>query len=97
MGSGERMYRMAYGAATAESKAIQEHELAMLDISAKTFEQQLEQAKQISTLIDELDKKGKATAQPIYVTQEALETKKPNYILYAGIAIIAFILLKGKK
>jgi len=107
MGSGQKMYRMALGAAQGEAAAIQEHEKAMipimqeqaevqLDISSRAFEQQIEQAKRLSTLVDELDKKAGATTQPIYVTQEA-PAQKTNYMLYAGIAIVAFIFLKGKK
>ena len=57
-----------------------------------------QQKKTIDTLIDVLERQGAMQTQPVYVTQTAEPAKKsPNYILYVGLAVAAFVLFKGFK
>ncbi len=54
-----------------------------------------QQKKTIDTLIEVLEKQG-GEQQPVYVSPPAPTAKPPNYLLYIGLAIGAFILFKGK-
>ena len=54
-----------------------------------------QQKKTIDTLIQVLEKQG-GPQQPVYVSPPAPAAKPPNYLLYAGLAIGAIILFKGK-
>lgn len=99
MGSGERQYRIALG----EAKAMQEHQLAMipimqeqseiqLEIREKEFEQRIEQTKQMNLLSQQLQ--PAPILMPADVNQ--VEPGQKNYLIYAGIAILAFYLLRKK-
>lgn len=112
MGSGARAERMAYGQLLGESRAIQEHQLAMLpimqkqaememelglkqaevglELREKAFVQELEQTKQLNLLSLQLQ------PEPILMPAEVAETKPKmaNYLIYAGLAALAYFLLR---
>ncbi|MBA7518473.1 hypothetical protein ES705_10543 [subsurface metagenome] len=103
MGSGSRARRVAYGQLKGESMAIQEHQLAMLPITQKKaemelelrekmFVQELEQTKQMNLLALQLQ------PEPIFMPAEVAETKPvtKNYLIYAALAALAFFLLRKK-
>src|SRR4030042_4640807 len=105
MSTGSKTYRATLGGGLAESEVIQKHALAMipiekqqaeaaLEISQKKFEVEYEQAKKMNLLADQLS----GTDQPVYVTQAAEQAAAPkNYLMYAGLGLLAFLLLrKGK-
>ncbi len=52
-----------------------------------------QQKKTIDTLVNVLDRQVSAQLQPVYVSGPA-QAKPINYLLYAGIAIFAFMFLK---
>lgn len=99
MGSGARAYRTMMG----ESQAIQEHQLAMipimkqqaeiqLEIQEKAFVQELEQTKRMNLLSQQLQ------PEPVLVPAKKAVTKPvtTNYLIYAGLAALAFFLLRKK-
>jgi len=99
MGSGDRAYRTLLG----EAKAIQEHQLAMipimqqqtemqLEMRGEAFEQELEQTKKMSLLSLQLQ------PEPILMASEVTETKpvEKKYLVYAGLAALAYFLLRKK-
>lgn len=109
MGSGATAQSVAYGQASGEAMAIQEHQLAMipimqeqtemqLELRQKAFEQELEQTEKMNLLTVKLQ------PEPILVPAEAtgimgiMETKPAasKYLIYAGLAILAYLFL-GKK
>lgn len=106
MGTGSRFYRAAYGQTTGQLKAMEEHTERMipilrkeaemqLEIQEKVFAQQFEQTKGLSLLAEELESKDKQQLQqPVYVSQPQQPAKAPNYVLYIGLAIAAFLLFK---
>lgn len=53
-----------------------------------------QQKKTIDTLIEVLDRQGGQPAQPVYLASPEPPAKPPNYLLYIGLAIAAFILFK---
>jgi len=52
-----------------------------------------QQKKTIDTLVNVLSQQGTAGQQIVYATP-ATPAKAPNYMLYAGVGILAFFLLK---
>lgn len=86
MGSGDRTYRTLAG----ESKAIQEHQLAMLPIMQQQFEQEFAQIEKLNLLALQLQ------PEPILVPSEVTETKPAasKYLVYAGLAALAYFFLR---
>ena len=54
-----------------------------------------QQKKTIDLLYDVLQRQQTETAQPTYVTPIQQTKPAPNYILYIGVGVLAFWLLKG--
>ncbi len=55
----------------------------------------MQQKKVIDTLVNEFARQSQAQTQPVYVSPPAPPAQKsPNYILYAGLAIVAIFLFK---
>lgn len=71
------------------NEVAEENEATETDI----FQQQ---KKTIDTLINVLERQGAVPAQPVYVTQTQ-PAKPTNYLLYIGMAALAFLFFKGKK
>lgn len=103
MGSGARMERMAYGQVVGETKAIQEHQLAMIPVMKKqaemelgireaAFEQEIEQTEKINLLSQQLQ------LDPVLVpAQVKAKPDSANYLIYAGLAILAYFLARKMK
>jgi len=70
-----------------------EEENENIETETDIFQQQ---KKTIDTLINVLEQQGGGPAgQPVYVSQpQAQQEKTPNYILWAAIGLVAFMLLK---
>jgi len=102
MGTGARYERAAYGQARGEAAAIQEHQLAMIpiikeqaevqfEIQEKKFAQEIEQTKAINLLAQQLQ------PDPILVPAAQVKPGPANYLVYAGLAIMAYFLLRKMK
>lgn len=103
MGSGARMERMAYGQVLGESRAIQEHQLAMIPIMKEqaememgireiAFAQEIEQTKKMNLLSQHLQ--PDPVLIPARVTE--MKPKSSDYLIYAGLAALAFFMLRKK-
>lgn len=108
MGTGARYQRAALGQTRGESLGIQEHEKAMipimqeqaevdLGIQGLAFAQQLEQTEALYLLAKRFEDQGQ---QPVFVPRSPA-AKPPsaaqtsNYMLYIGLAVLAWYLWKG--
>ena len=103
MGSGARAERMAYGQVLGEAKAMQEHTLAMIPIMKEQaemelgireigFAQELEQTKKMNLLSQQLQ--PDPVLIPVGVT--ATKPKSSDYLIYAGLAALAYFLLRKR-
>jgi len=115
MGSGATAQRIAYGQALGEAQAIQEHQLAMipivqkqaemeLEIKEKSFALEVEQAKQLNLLAQQLHAQEVQQAQQAQQAQQVLvpvqETEGPGSknLVYIALAILAcFLIMKRKR
>lgn len=65
--------------------------------TADSTQEAIAQAQKISgQLADVLEQQKAGTAQPVIYTTSAPAQAAPNYLLYIGIAILAFVLLRKK-
>lgn len=105
MGSGARAERMAYGQVIGETKAMQEHQLAMipimkeqaemeLDIREIAFAQEIEQTKKMNLLSQQLQ--PDPVLMPARVTDTKPKPKSSDYLIYAGLAALAYFMLRKK-
>jgi len=105
MGSGARAYRIALGQAEAETKAMQDHQLAMipimreqaemeLGIREKAFALEIEQSKQMNLLSQKLYSAPQPVLMPAQATSEGPGSKN---LVYLGLAILAYFLFLRKK
>jgi len=104
MGTGARYERAAYGQALGEARAIQEHQLAMIpimkeqaevqfEIQEKIFAQEISQTKELNLLAQQLQ------PDPVFLPADVaqVESGPANYLVYAGLAIMAYFLLRKMK
>jgi len=91
---------MALGQAMAETKVMQDYQLAMipimkersemeLEIRGKAFKQEIEQTKQMSLLTQRLQPDPVLMPAPVAVAAPGSKN-----LIYAGIAALAFFLLR---
>ena len=104
MGSRTKAYCIALLQTRAQSLGIQEHteamiplleEQALMEIEMKkqAFEQDVEQLEALYLLAKRFEDQGQ---EPTFVTTKAPAVKSPNYMLYIGLAILAWYFWKGR-
>ena len=106
MGSGANAYQITYGQTLGEAKAIQEHQLAMipivqkqaemeLDIKEKSFALEVEQAKQLNLLAQQLQLQSQSVTVPAQTPDSGPGSKN---LVYIALAILAcFLIMKRKR
>jgi len=106
MGTGDQARRAALGKMIGETEGLLEREAAMIPIreeqvkadlafKEEAFAQELEQREALYLLAQRLQDESERVTQPMYVT--GAERKPTNYLLYIGLAILAYIFLVKKK
>lgn len=101
-------YKIAYGQTIGQARAIQEHQLAMipimkeqaemeLSLREKQFAVEIEQVKQMNLLAQKLKPAPQLQPAPILIPAGDEVSEKPatnDYLIYAGLAALAFFLLR---
>lgn len=105
MGSGSTAERIAYGTASGEARAIQEHERVMipiiqargemeLELQRQMFEQKYEQSEKLNTLPMQLESRERALDQPVFMPAAPAAPAVPKNVIYLAIAIAVYLFLR---